>query len=623
MLCAAALLGQAAFGQATAPDSPPALRFSWADADHASGVYHIKDEAHCAVFAENVSAEAANLSGEILFGSVTPVSEPGKEAEFKTLSVTPITPATLGPREKAKVPMAVSFGAAGEYQLRLQVNGRVTPIESAAGVMLQCIFAPRDAEHLAQTPWITTLPKAAVRTPGYLADFISQTTIHRFLIDERFAFDETTGVGLGFGASTGAGGKEVDAFLADAARAKAHLVLRVSVPAAAPDMRRQTAFKEYLTDAIRRSGGALTAIAIVPAEGAGDPSAFQTYYLAGYAAAKRADKNILFLGAGSAEQTERLLGRDLRSYIDAVAIADAAGEPAAARRFLDDRKVPLWVLPALGMSWPPPAASLAQGAAVAPVAPPEIDRGVTAHLLNGTVFFQRVRRATPDDDKTDAGTNFQLPFIAVFQGDGYALAAIAGLSAGTDLDAAYPALARTRSQVQPVTPDEKPPYPHLEVSDDTHTMRVVDAEGSPVDCRVGDSLYVPAEEKIVYLLQAGPAEDLAGSLRPAVANHFPVFEIGLSQAVDGAVTLKLRNITAAEVGGKYRLLRPSTTPQTPPEVLSDGEFVPVLPGKALEIPIRLKETAPLARPLVAEITTDGNKPVIQRTAIPALVVPAH
>ena len=34
-----------------------------------------------------------------------------------------------------------------------------------------------------------------------------------------------------------------------------------------------------------------------------------------------------------------------------------------------------------------------------------------------------------------------LPFLAMFQGDGYALAAIAGPGAGTDADAAVPGLA--------------------------------------------------------------------------------------------------------------------------------------------------------------------------------------
>ena len=45
-----------------------------------------------------------------------------------------------------------------------------------------------------------------------------------------FAYDAAANIGLGFGASTGASAKQVDALLAEADKAKARFTLRVAVP---------------------------------------------------------------------------------------------------------------------------------------------------------------------------------------------------------------------------------------------------------------------------------------------------------------------------------------------------------------------------------------------------------
>ena len=99
-------------------------------------------------------------------------------------------------------------------------------------------------------------------------------------------------------------------------------------------------------------------------------------------------------------------------------------------------KLPLWILPpASADPWPvvPTAVALAQEATVVPVPPPSVDRGVSVHLLGGAVFFQQIH---PQN----------LPYAAMFQGDGYAVAAVAGLSAGTPLDALYPGLAHAHDR---------------------------------------------------------------------------------------------------------------------------------------------------------------------------------
>jgi hypothetical protein len=512
---------------------------------------------------------------------------------------------------------------------------------------LQCIFAPRTTQ---DSPWLAPLPPAAVWTPGYLADFIRQTTVRRFLIDERFAFDSASGIGLGFGASLsgpglaaesstglrrGLSAVQIDAFLTEAARAKASLVLRLSVPLTAPDPRTLAAFKKYVSDALGRSHSALNALAITPESPApAEPSAsqrgaFQTYYLAAYAAAKRADKNIAMLGAGSAKMTGLLLGDDLRSYLDALAASDAAGDAVSAQAFLargapGKPRLPLWILPPRGeFAAPiPPAAALATGATVVPIPAPEADHGVTAHLLNGTVFIQRIHLATLSPDAPSP-----LPFIALFQGDGYSLAAIAGPSAGTELDAALPGLARGRTQVEPGrgadgsdgAKDQRPRYPNIEVSDDTRAMRVVDAQGDPVECRYGDSLFAPAEDKVVYLLQAGRADDLAGSLRPSRPNRLPMFEISVRIDPDAPkFSVDLENIALSELSGSVRVLLPARD-NAAGLSLGDKELPALAPGKHVALSFEMPSgqlTQVESGPVVVEITTGGTaRPVIQRTAL--------
>src|SRR4051794_495922 len=71
----------------------PALRLGWEQADHPSGVYHVKDNATLTVVVDNVSTEPAEFSGEILFGSRVDVpagaTSPGPaKDELKILSVT-------------------------------------------------------------------------------------------------------------------------------------------------------------------------------------------------------------------------------------------------------------------------------------------------------------------------------------------------------------------------------------------------------------------------------------------------------------------------------------------------------------------------------------------------------
>jgi hypothetical protein len=145
-------------------------------------------------------------------------------------------------------------------------------------------------------------------------------------------------------------------------------------------------------------------------------------------------------------------------------------------------------------------------------------------------------------------------------------------------------------------------------------MRVVDAAGAPVDCRNGDTLFVPAADRPVYILAGGSAEDLLSLLRVATPNHLPAMEISAA-LTNNIVTVHLKNITAEELGGVIKLILPNPDGK-PPTLLAEKTFVPISPDKSLDVPLELSADLPKEHMLIAEITTAGTHPLIQRTALP-------
>jgi hypothetical protein len=586
------------------------LRMMWVEADHPSGVYYAKSDGKFTIAVENPTADPLLLKGTVAFGTRGETA-----ADFKALSLTPITGTTLAPGQRATLSIAVAFAATGAYELRWIDGADSTTIENSAGVKLECIFAPRTGG--GETPWLTVLPKQAALVSGYLTDLATQTTVRRYLLDERFAFDVAHNVGLAAGAGLGVSTEQVDSLFVEAMKAKAGIVLRVSVPVGDANPQLVAAFHQYIEDAVRR-GGAITGIAIVPEGGsasawtAQERAVYRCFYLAGYEAAKGRDKGILLLGAGAAEATRDLLAGngedDLRVYVDAIAVTDASRQPAIAAQI---SKAPVWVLPprvadpwALGAA-APAAVALGEGAAIAAVPPPGIDHGATEHLLGGAVMFQKLQ----------PGAGWTLPYVVAFQGDGYSIAAVAGLSAGTPLDAMYPGLASTRTVVAPATEDDKPPYPNLEVEDEPGSMRAVDAAGAPIDCRDGDTLYVPAADHVAYVLAGGSAEDMMSLLRVATPNRLPVMEVSATATSGALVTVRLMNISTNEVGGTVRLLTPANAGRER-TILAEKDFMPIAVGKALEVPMELTAELPKEGMLVAEIiTAEKNGGMVQRTAI--------
>jgi hypothetical protein len=606
MWCAGGVLLWMSAAAAHAQEAAATLRMSWGEANHPSGIYHAAEAGTVAVVVENGTGEPAALKGAVAFGM-----REGAEG-FKTISVTPVKETTIGAGERVKIPLGVTFAGTGTYALRWMAEGAAgKTIEHADGVTLECIFAPRGAGGTNDPRWLGVLPREAAVVPGYLTDLAVQTGVRRYLLEERFAFDAATGVSLGVGASLGVSAEQVDALFAEAAQAKVGMVLRVSVP---PRLgaRGVEAFHQYVADAVRRSKGTMEALAIT-SDGA-DAVELRAAYVAGYAAAKEGagERKVIMLGAGDAKETrDVLLAREagLGAYVDAVAVTDVSADMAVGAG-LGKRAV--WVLPPLGMvrgqvAWwqaVPAAAGLAEGAAVVAVPPARVDRGVVEHLLGGAVFYQKLHGAA------------EAPYVAVFQGDGYAVAAVAGFGANTPLDEAWPELARRTTVVLPAVEDHKPAYPNLEVGDDSGSMRVVDWMGASVECRDWDTLYVPAEERVVYVLEGGKAEDLMASLRSGRPNRFPVMEVtAYPEAAGAGVVVKLTNVGVTETGGMLRVVAPNKN-GIGGIVLGEKKFVPVSSGKTLETMVGITGDLPADKIVIVELVTDGEKGVIQRTAVP-------
>ena len=135
--------------------------------------------------------------------------------------------------------------------------------------------------------------------------------------------------------------------------------------------------------------------------------------------------------------------------------------------------------------------------------------------------------------------------------------------------------------------DGKVQDPCLEVADDTRSMRVVDARGNPLECRLGDTLNVPVGNALVYLLASGSAEDLTSLLRTATPRGVAVLAPALQEytapaaeagGAEGNLVMRLRNIGSAEVAGEMTLATPKG------EAIGEArQFVPITPGKNLEV----------------------------------------
>ena len=541
-------------------------------ADHPSNLYYAKEEAQLEVIVENPSAGSLPFAGSIDFGPAPAGKEP-----FKPTSITPIAATTVDAGQRLKISLTATLPSPGSYVLRC--NNQF--IAAGNGNPLRCIFAPRGLD-ASDSPWVIALPPGAVDTAGVLADFAQRTGIRRYVLDETWSpgadarmltvaqreilWADVAGAKVG-GDESGKGA------------GKCEVTVRLALTLAA-DTKHVAAFHQYVAELVAASKGAITAVVLDAGNAlpnAGEIARFRAYYLAAYDAAKKANKSVLMLGGGSVVNTDLFLiappgenaAANLAAYVDIVAVMDT---PADVRRALeragDKEKKPLWVLPSRTGAGVPAAALKAANAAVIPVT--LADRNVVPQLLGGTVATERMHEGIP-------------PYVAIFQGDGYAVAAIAGLGAGTllDADAGLLALvapggtgagtpALSAATIKKDAPEGfVPDPPHgpplvvepatLEVADDARAMNAVDCRGGALACRTGDILNIPVTGEVAYLLSGGSAEDLTGLLRTALPHGLPRVAVSVRSFVvptfktPGKLVVSFKNITAGEISGSIEV----------------------------------------------------------------------
>jgi len=529
---------------------PVALRFSWA-ADHPSGVYFAKDEAKLSLLIDNTTSAALPLEGNVTFGRID-------SGTFTPISITPITPVSINPGRRVRLEIPATFGLPATYALR--VNDQLVP--GVFDLPLVSRFPPQAAENT--IAWSANLPPQAGLIDGFLVDYAARTGIRRFVVHDALAADPPAFLKL----------------LPEAKKAKLDFVWHITLPIMANvDASVAAHLSKYVDTVMKDANGVITGIAVdpwLPKDRAMDPAEYRACYLAIYQAAKKADPHVTMLGTTWAVATRRLLldPKDaMRPYVDAVASSGDRADFVVATQ-LDKPLTPerVWLLPKAdgGCDIPVPVA-LAAGLRTLPV-PPE-DHGITVHVFGGTVLLQRVRPETP-------------PYVVVFQGNGYSVAAIAGIGAGTTpLDAEWPHLAKS-------------PGATLEVMDENREMRLVDATGNVLERKTGDLFAVPLDGSMWYLIAPTSAEETAALLRRAPAQGLAVAEVtgGAVHATDAGpeLVVRVRNALLDEKGGAVRVLRGD-------KEVGVRELVAISPGKTVEVNVPVEGPVEAGDELTVEV----------------------
>lgn len=579
----------------------------------------------------------------------------GNGDEFKKLSITPLTATVIAPGKRAKVEVSGLVGPPGRYEFRwnqtrilspsgLEVRciypphaaGKGETEEAAPGTENPSTTLPQTRK---PALWVMRMPRPAANNPDYLADFSKRTGINRFVLEDTWPIPQadTADGHLRFGGPLALTAGEFQELLTQAQQAKVHLIFRVTLHSPAPGEAAQLkAFHEHIAALLKVAGNSVQAMIInMPSSDPAalpPPSTIASYYLAAYDAAKKHNKNIVMLGLGSVSQTKAglldpLPGQvSLAPYVDALGTSMKYGElwrlhQPDLKNFLAQH--PLWILPSpphenngdaipdtveVGNSATPwemeesPAIALAQvgvgaeglkpndkngvaggggGLRLAAVPVPDLDRGVTLHLFGEAVFYQRIRPELP-------------LFIGVFQGNDYAVAAVAGLGAGAPNDLDWPNLPLNSHGI-------------LEIADDADEMRVVDERGYPVACRIADVLRIPLDHQVRYVLKSGSAEELNAMLHAGEIRNMPLLEVreaelvaaDASQNLGDRLKIRIRNATRYEAAGEIKVYLAEISQSeanhplaVEPVLLGRGSFKNLASAEAVELMIGLTQLPP-------------------------------
>ncbi len=513
-------------------------------ADHPSCIYYPRDEAKFEILAQNVTDSPQTLAGKIELVALTPDAD----KPYEVLSTTPIVETTLPARQAVKMSIPGVFGKPGRHELRW--SGK--KIDLPAGLELESIFPPRKSE---VTRWVSHLPDAVAIVPGFLADYVAQTGVNPFVYD------------LEFPGNARAQEQEFSNIIKQVSAAKAQVILNLRIKDGV-SVQQAVSLHNLLVMLLNHADvAALRGAVLNPSKHATQNAEYyRAFYLAVYDTLKRKDKGILMMGAGSAQATAALLLKnndkdtDLRPYIDAVISSGAPADVALARQIVGPEGS-VAVLPDAEARMPS-AILLGQGVNIVPVV--EHDKGVIEQLLGGAALFERMHPGYH-------------PYVGVFQGDGYSVAAIAGPGAGTPEDLEWANLPSVPGAV-------------MEVADENFEMRLVDEAGQPVNARIGDVWKIPLDGKIRYLLQGGSSEEQAALLRTAATDKLPIVDVQVLELIApqddkrfGALRIKISNARPYEVSGTLKIYDAKNT------LLATRSFIPISAGKWVESQIPLEK----------------------------------
>jgi hypothetical protein len=544
--------------------------------DHPSGIYHPNEHAAVTVLIDNPTDAEQTLEGDFQFvrrGDTTAQQQ-------KPVATIPIARTTIQPGQRVRIQLALTPPVPGTYDVSCDSQSTSTTVGR-----LECLYAPRRNEMAAaDSPWIARLPEEAFSNPEYLADAIPRIGVHYFVWDcawkpgQREIFDSHR---------QALRQTQLDAAIHALQSTSSQLVLRLhpQIDVDAPDGA-IAQINSYAAALIAKCHGVCKAVSVAmnPVLADGHPDTARDVYLAIYAAAKKQDRAIVMLGFSTAAQTHALLsgtvgGARLNDYVDALGVDAAATD---ALPILDDstpQNLAIWILPAAKESLAVPAVvALAAGSRMIPV--PAEDHGLTLHLLGGAVLYQNLHAGFP-------------PWCAVFQADGFAVAAIAGMGVGTPMDRAWPGLmAVMPAQAGDLSRAPADDAAVMEVADPDTSLRAVGWDGHAINCRRGDMLRIPLDGRLCYLVESGSAEDLVAGLRTAELQHWPDVEVTVLQAKPAGpdratpvLVLRMRNATDHDVKAQVRLADKSSS--TDVVTLSQGKFVEA------ELPVSEVPTGPL------------------------------
>ncbi len=604
-----------------------ALRMRVVKTNHPSGIYWPGQKGIVTLAVKNISTTPQTLAGNLkwLFqpfpehlGGIV------KRQRGRLLATTPINKTVVPPGRSMLIRLPVRFEKAGGYQLRWQGRSVYSGNAWKRHIPFMCVYRPA-GENLpvAESHWLSHLPRAFFQYPqagnGYIADYMRRTGIRRFTLT---VYRGQSGPRRTFRilpALDNAGGKIALVVVLDGAT---HLnwgehFLQTAV----------VRFRRQLARALQRLGPLCQALVIAqnddlsaslnwdrwlkPAYRRSILQARRVFAQTVFSIAKRANPNLPILA------TPRVLklGFTLRTRVkhkppggclDGVAVPDRTGYmPLVHQLALGHPPVRVWVLPPqsyagvisvrrrmnAGGSGEPgfvglarrrhvnPAIALASGAAVAPLGFRRAGIGYIAHLLGSAVLFRTVHPYLP-------------PLLAVFQRQGYAVAVVAGLGAGSVRDVQWaawkhwppeirklsgrPLAELIKSKHSPRKAYKKKKFPwsrcfanaypigRMVIFDPEGVMRGFNSQGEPLKTRYPGEVEIPLNKQLFFVKAPGAARNLVAALRTAELHGLPPAAMApfwnkngkVCPSGSGAYRLEIviRNARVGRLPGKLRVM---------------------------------------------------------------------